>query len=209
MALVSTAMLANEEAGVSQLFLAEGVLHAVPTGAGEPWPPDSLEDRLRRNRRLAVQEVVGDWLAASSEVPHRRAVWLAEQGLVTRGLAVLSDAGHTPQAVLTDAARLAATAIDGSAASILLEACRRERPEIWRALQQALAEAFKQRRIERAYNYSWGVNKSTEVALSRDAPLAVTLVNGKTTWYASEKEAAPVQMLEATPAVVASAPEQP
>src|ERR1035441_9860099 len=94
MALVSSALLANESAGVSQLVLAEGVLQAVPTGAGKPWPADSLEDRLRRNRQLSVTEVVEDWLASSSEVPYRRAVQLAEEGFVTRGLAVLSEAGY-------------------------------------------------------------------------------------------------------------------
>jgi hypothetical protein len=209
LALVSTALLANEEAGMSQLVLAEGVLDAVPTGTGVPWPRDSLEDRLRRNRRLAVQELVSDWLAAPSQVPFRRAVQLAEQGLVTRGLAVLSDTGHTPQALLTDTATPAADAIDGSAARRLLETCRQERPEVWEALQRSLCAAFEQRQAKREYAYSWGMHKVTEVALTRDAPLAVKIVKQQTTHYASDIDTAPVQMLEAAPAAVASAPEQP
>jgi len=208
MALVSSALLANESAGVSQLVLAEGVLQAVPTGAGKPWPADSLEDRLRRNRQLSVTEVVEDWLASSSEVPYRRAVQLAEEGFVTRGLAVLSEAGYNLEAVLTDATRTAATAIDGGAASILLEACRKERPKVWQGLQKALAEAFKKRSIKREYGYISGVDYSGEVAFSRDAPLAVKLKNEKTTRYASEKDAAPVQLLEASPAAVAFASDQ-
>ncbi len=109
MALVSSALLANEREGVVQLVVAGGVLQAVPTGAATFWPANSLEDRLRRNRRLPVAEIVEDWLASSSDVPYRRAVELAEQGMVTRGLAVLFKAGDNPEAVLTDASTLAAT----------------------------------------------------------------------------------------------------
>lgn len=201
MALVSSALLANEDAGVTQLVMLQGLLQAVPTGAGKPWPPDSLEGRLRRGRALAVQELVADWLATSTDVPYRRAVQLAEQGMVTRGLAVLSDASHGQQAVLTDTTRIAVTAIDGSAARMLLEICQRDRPEVWSRLQSALADAFRQRREARAYGFSLESSKSVEIGLSRDSPLGLKFVE-TTTRFSSEEEEAPVQLLEASTAVV-------
>jgi len=207
-ALVSSALLANESAGVVQLVVAGGVLQAVPTGAGKPWPAASLEDRLRRNKQLPVATLVEDWLESSSQLPYRRAVTQAEQGMVTRGLAVMSEAGDNPGAVLIDTTESAAAAVDGGAASILLEACRRERPQVWRALQTALAEAFKKRRTPRELGYSFGVNYSIEMTPSRDAPLGAVIVSEKTS-YASEKDPAPVELLEARPIAAGAASDRP
>jgi hypothetical protein len=208
-ALVSSALLANESAGVVQLAMDGDVLQAVPTEAGTLWPANSLEDRLRRNRKLPVAEMVEDWLEASSPVPYRRAVRLAEQGMATRGLAEVSKAGDEVGCVLTDATREAATAIDGAAARLLLEACQKERPQVWTALQKALTEAFQKRGTNSRFGYSWNVNYSTEVAVSRDAPLGFKLENAKTTRSAPDKDFEPVQLLEASPAAVASGSDRP
>jgi hypothetical protein len=117
--------------------------------------------------------------------------------MVTRGLAVLSKAGENPEAVLTDATRLAASTIDGSAASNLIEACRRERPQVWQALQKALAAAFEKRKLKQELGYSMGKNYSAEVVFLRDAPLGVKVVE-TTTKYASEVDPNSVQLLEAS-----------
>jgi hypothetical protein len=207
-ALISSALLANESAGLQQLVVAGGVLQAVPTGAGKPWPAASLEDRLRRNKQLPVATLVEDWLESSSQLPYRRAVTLAEQGMVTRGLAVMSEAGDNPEAVLVAATESAAAAVDGGTASILLEACRRERPQVWRALNAALAEAFKKRRTRRELGYSFGVNYSIEMTPSRDAPLGAVIVSEETR-YASEKDPAPVELLEARPTAAGAASDRP
>lgn len=196
MALVSSALLANESAGVAKLVLVEGVLQAAPLGAGTFWPADSLEDRLRRNRQLPVAQIVEDWLASSSDVPYRRAVELAEQGMVIRGLAVLSEAAENPAPVLTVATRLAASTIDGSAASHLIEACRRERPQVWQALQTALAAAFQKRKVTSEYNFGRSGKYSAEISFSRDAPLGIKVVKTSEK-YASEVDPNPVQLLEA------------
>ena len=209
MALVSSALLANESAGAVRLALDGSVLQAAPTGAGTLWPESSLEDRLRRDRRLPVAKIVEDWLASSSDVPYSRAVELAKHGMVTRGLAMFSKVRGDTEIVLTEATRLAATTIDGSAALDLLEACRRERPQVWQALQKALAEAFKKRTVKQDFGYSTGWNYSAEVAFSRDAPLGVKVVNEEVTKYASEVDPNPVQLLEASPATVGAASDRP
>lgn len=209
-ALISSALLANESAGVTQFAVTDGVLQAIPTGRGKPWPSASLEDRLRRNRQLSVIEVVEDWLESSSETPYLRAVELAVQGMVTRGLAVTSESGKNPGAVLPATTAWAATAIDGSTAMNLLDTCRAERPQLWQALQESLAEAFRKRSIQPNFiGYAAGVNFSTEVVSSRDAPFGFKLVNERTVRYAFETDPEPVGLLEAHPVAVDPASHRP
>src|SRR5215210_2082032 len=134
-ALVSAALLANERAGALRLELRDGVLQAEPTGDPAPWPADSLEDRIRRDRPNAVAGLVSDWLAHGSYSPHGRARRLAEHGAALRGLTAHS----------------VGAAIDPAETLGLLQRCQDQRPEVWQALQQAVAEGVGARKVEPRY----------------------------------------------------------
>jgi hypothetical protein len=76
---VSAAVLANEKGGALQLEMQEGRLVARFNCTDPPWPPDSLEDRLRRAHSIPVSTLVYDWLADGSNFPYKRALRLIEQ----------------------------------------------------------------------------------------------------------------------------------
>ena len=165
-AMLSAALLANERAGVLRLELrpadfpsflrdlftgqASGRLrlHAVPLGAAAPWPADSLEDRIRRDRPDTVTSLVAGWLVEKSYAPHERALRLAEQGLVYRGLALRHRLGAESRAVLNEDSSAAAAVINVEPVLGLLQSCRQQRPDIWHALQRSIRRGLANRKME-------------------------------------------------------------
>ncbi len=147
-ALVATALLASEQAGELRLELSDGGLQALPAGAPSPWPADSLEGRLRRERPASVAALVAAWLADGSHFPWDRALRLAEQGLVARGVARLVRAGDSLRAGLDSQGAALARAIDSSASRELLDACRRQSPAVWQALREAVEQGVQSRLVE-------------------------------------------------------------
>jgi hypothetical protein len=131
---ISAALLANEQAGALHLENEGGRLIARFNGSDPHWPPDSLEDRLRRARPIRVSELVYDWMADGSNFPLTRALRLIEHSAVLRGLACTQQ-------------NLADTA-EPAPVKALLEVCRLQRPAIWRALQAGIAAGVKSRTVE-------------------------------------------------------------
>ena len=131
---ISAALLANEQAGALHLENEGGRLIARFNGSDPHWPPDSLEDRLRRARPIRVSELVYDWMADGSNFPLTRALRLIEHSAVLRGLACTQQ-------------NLADTA-EPAPVKALLEECRLQRPAIWKALQAGIGAGVKSRTVE-------------------------------------------------------------
>lgn len=139
---LSTAVLANEKAGVMALALEGGQLVARFSGVDGQWPASSLEDQLRRERSIAVSELIYDWLADGSHLPYFRAM---------RMMAYNADRRHLPPGD-GDAAGNGDSTGSGENQEVapveaLLNEVRTQRPAIWKALRASIAKGLKDREV--------------------------------------------------------------
>ena len=81
-AVISAALLANEQTGALQLEIADGKLIARFHRRSSQWPRNSLEEQFLRERNIRVSELVYDWLADNSHYPELRALRLMQHSLV-------------------------------------------------------------------------------------------------------------------------------
>ena len=142
---LAAALLADERSGGSRLSLDGGQVLVEPLAQAAAWPPDSVEDRLRRGRAIGVADLVQVWLADGSNHPARRALRLIEHSALLRGL------GRKPRGCddveLTEAARALAASVDLSATEQLLAACSKDRPLLWAALLSDIGSGVERRRV--------------------------------------------------------------
>ena len=130
--LVAEALLAHQRDGLHSLRPSPEGLRAEPANVPMPWPPDSLEAALQRARPITVAQLVADWRAGSAPSLETLVHSAQRRGIVrvvatSRGLALAA----TPSA-------LAAAAVQSE--SLLVDACRRQQPALWRSLRTAIAD---------------------------------------------------------------------
>jgi hypothetical protein len=130
---LSAALLGSEQRGELALKVEDHRAVAECEHSGSTWPKNSLEERLRRGRTMPVAELVHDWMGDGSNFPWSRALRLMEHSAVLRGI----SAAQEDAVAEADLARVRA----------LLDDCRGQRPEIWKAMRVAIDEALKKRTI--------------------------------------------------------------
>jgi hypothetical protein len=130
--LLAEALLAHQRAGLLRLTPSPEGLRAEPANAPMPWPADSLEAALQRARPVTVAQLVADWRGGSAP-PLDALVRSAQQ----RGIVRLY---YSPRGVALVATPFARAAAAGQPASLLIDACRRQQPGLWRSLKAAIAD---------------------------------------------------------------------
>jgi hypothetical protein len=129
--LVAEALLAHQRDGLLSLRASPEGLRAEPANLPMPWPPDSLEAALQRARPISVAQLVADWRAGSA--PSLEALVRSAQ---RRGIVRLVTTSRG-QALAATPSALAAAAVQSE--SLLVDACRRQQPALWRSLRTAIA----------------------------------------------------------------------
>jgi hypothetical protein len=132
--LLAEAMLANERAGLLVLTEAPAGLHAGPTVAPIPWPDESLEAMLIRRRPMRVAQLVADWRGGAGDP-----LGAIARAAVQRGVLHESGARYGAALVATSAAQ---AVLSGDPPRLLAEACRTDRPSLWRGLMAAIEEGL-------------------------------------------------------------------
>lgn len=130
--LVAEALLAHQRAGLLRLTPSPEGLRAEPANAPMPWPADSLEAALQRARPVAVAQLVADCRGGSGP-PLDALVRSAQR----RGIVRLISTPRGLALATTPSARAAAAT---QSASLLIDACRRQQPALWRSLMDAIAD---------------------------------------------------------------------
>jgi hypothetical protein len=133
---ISAALLANEQCGALSFEIEHDRIHALFRKNHFPWPPNSLEEQLLRDRNLAVSELVHDWLADNSHFPESRAFRLLLHNVTLR-----EKAGA--QFVTRGGERT----VDWAPVESLIRQCRDNRPKIWELLQKSIDAGLKQREV--------------------------------------------------------------
>jgi len=130
--LVAEALLAQQRAGLISLTPSPEGLRAEPANVPMPWPPDSLEAELQRARPITVAQLVADW--RGGRAPSLDALVRSAQ---RRGVVRLVATSHGPVLEATASALVAAA---GQSDGLLVDACRRQHPALWRSLKTAIAD---------------------------------------------------------------------
>jgi hypothetical protein len=167
-ALLETAVLADEAAGFLRLeprekkrFLGLGktrVLFATPGPRAASWPEGSLESRVasvvRRSPQASeVEDVLWAAIGQDARAPWAFVADLAKHGLATRRLLEVEEKRtlkvlRTLEYRLPEPTRALAEATDPQPIRAALDALSRERPEVARLLDHAVAAAIRRRTEE-------------------------------------------------------------
>jgi hypothetical protein len=133
---ISAALLANEQCGALSFEIEPDGIHALFRKNHFPWPPHSLEEQLLRDRKLAVSELVYDWLADNSHFPESRAFRLLLHNIMQRekaGARFTAEEGERT--------------VDWAPVESLIRHCRDNRPQIWELLQKGIDAGLKRREV--------------------------------------------------------------
>lgn len=161
-ALLAAAVLADEKAGAIRLEVGQKKAlfglrkkEALFLRPAQPaaFPAPSPETRVAEAARAAqgdVVEVVRAWLGEDSPTPYHAVISRVEEGLATRGLFEVEEVRHlkvfrAQRYKAPESTRQLAGAVRAEEAKALLEAARRERPEVWALLESGIRDGIKSR----------------------------------------------------------------
>ncbi len=144
--LLSTALLAREEAGEIRLEILGGKLVASPTGNTRRWPGDSLE--LGLCKPGPVYATIFEWIGSNSSTPTGYAMQRILASLAKRTLLDVERKRILGRFTMTSSHYLLPQRTAGRLVERpdrLIEECRRTRPEVHAALTKDIEKAFAER----------------------------------------------------------------